>query len=54
MIATELYITGDKVSIDKVLQFIKDNDLLDKKKLWFIDLSPDLEEKYMQENGIKR
>lgn len=50
----ELYLYGNAEHIAKVLDYCKKNDLLDQGKIWLIDLLPELDEDYIQENRIIR
>jgi hypothetical protein len=50
----ELYLCGNEKEIEQVLNYVKKKDLLDKGKIFLIDLLPELGEDYMRENSIVR
>ena len=47
-----LLVAGSDEAITKVLDYIKDNDMISKKKLFLVDLFPELTEEYKEEQGM--
>lgn len=50
----ELYLYGNDEHIEKVLDFVKNENLIDNGKIHLVDLLPELTEEYMEEQRITR
>ncbi len=50
----ELYIYGNEDYINKVVDYIKEENMFRDDKLIILDLSPELTEDYIEEHGIER
>ena len=48
----QIYVYGTDEHINKLVEIIKNTDLIDKGKIHLIDLMPELTEEYKDDNGI--
>ena len=51
---SEVYLYGQEKEIQKIIDYIKQNNLIGKEKISLIDTYPDLTETYVEENKLIR